>query len=70
MEFSALKLGVWGTDPSCHEVLRLMVQVEAEIEAAKNSEFPPIEDLWNNIYEDGLGAKLRPIEIGKPKIQL
>ena len=45
-------------------------QVEAEIEAAKKSEFPPIEDLWNNIYADGLGAKLRPIEISKPKIQL
>lgn len=45
-------------------------QVEADIEAAKKSEFPPIEDLWNNIYADGLGAKLRPIEISKPKIQL
>ena len=48
----------------------IVVQVEAEIEEAKKSDFPPIEDLWNNIYEDGLGAKLRPIEIGKPKIQL
>ena len=47
-----------------------LLQVEAEIEAAKKSEFPPIEDLWNNIYADGLGAKLRPIEISKPKIQL
>lgn len=45
-------------------------EVEAEIEEAKKSEFPPIEDLWNNIYADGLGAKLRPIEISKPKIQL
>ena len=48
----------------------LLLQVEAEIEAAKKSDFPPIEDLWNNIYVDGLGAKLRPIEISKPKIQL
>lgn len=48
----------------------MLLQVEAEIEAAKKSEFPPIEDLWNNIYVDGLGAKLRPIEISKPKIQL
>ena len=48
----------------------LHFQVEAEIEAAKKSDFPPIEDLWNNIYVDGLGAKLRPIEISKPKIQL
>jgi hypothetical protein len=47
-----------------------VLQVEADIEAAKKSEFPPIEDLWNNIYKDGLGAKLRPIEISKPKIQL
>ena len=46
------------------------IQVEADIEAAKKGEFPPIEDLWNNIYADGLGAKLRPIEISKPKIQL
>ena len=48
----------------------LLLQVEAQIEAAKKSDFPPIEDLWNNIYVDGLGAKLRPIEISKPKIQL
>lgn len=47
-----------------------MVQVEAEIAEAKKSPEPPIEDLWNNIYADGLGAQLRPIEIGKPKIQL
>ena len=48
----------------------LLLQVEADIVAAKKSDFPPIEDLWNNIYKDGLGAKLRPIEISKPKIQL
>ena len=52
------------------EMYTTMVQVEAEITEAKKGEEPPIEDLWNNIYADGLGAQLRPIEIGKPKIQL
>ena len=49
---------------------RVIVQIEAELKEARESPEPPIEDLWNNIYVDGLAAKLRPIEIGKPKIQL
>ena len=45
-------------------------QVQADIEDAKKSPEPPIQDLWNNIYQDGLGAKFRNIESSKPKIQL
>lgn len=45
-------------------------QVQSDVEAAKQCEEPPIQDLWNNIYLDGLGAKFRNIESSKPKIQL
>ena len=31
---------------------------------------PPIEYLWKWTYVDGLGAKMRPIEMGKPWIEL
>ena len=80
--------------------------VQKQIDEAKQSKAPPIEDLWNNIYLDPLvstcyqqcghsfcslcwpyklvyrqglpnlcfssfqGAKMRPMEIGLPKIQL
>ena len=48
----------------------LKAQVNADVEEAKKSPFPPEEDFYNNIYVDGLGAKLRPIEVGMDKIQL
>lgn len=41
-----------------------------QIEEAKQSKEPPIENLWLNIYVDGLGAKMRGMEMGRPKIQL
>ncbi|CAK0786806.1 hypothetical protein CVIRNUC_010020 [Coccomyxa viridis] len=44
--------------------------VQRQIDEAKEGKQPPIEDLWNNIYVDPLGAKMRPMEIGLPKIQL
>ena len=31
-----------------------MQDVQKQIDEAKKSEFPPIEDLWNNIYLDPL----------------
>jgi pyruvate dehydrogenase E1 component alpha subunit len=43
-------------------------QVNAEIEEAKKGEFPPTEFLWKNTYKDGLGSKMRPMEIGQEKI--
>eukprot|EP00891_Asterochloris_glomerata_P009427 jgi/Astpho2/9427/fgenesh1_pm.00145_%23_12_t len=45
-------------------------EVDAEVEEAKKSPEPPIEDLWNNIYKAGLSAKLRPLTSDKPKIPL
>jgi hypothetical protein len=45
-------------------------QVEGLVEEVKGDEEPPIEDLWNNIYVNGLSAKLQPIEKALPKIQL
>ena len=44
--------------------------MEALVVDVKGDEEPPIEDLWNNIYIDGLSAKLQPIEKSLPKIQL
>ncbi len=44
--------------------------VADQIELAKQDAYPPIENLWLNIYKDGLGAKLRGMEMGRPKIQL
>jgi hypothetical protein len=43
-------------------------EVQTAIEEAKQSSDPPIEDLWNNVYVDGLGAQMRPIEMGRPRI--
>ena len=48
----------------------LPVQIDTEVKEVQKDELPPIEDLWNNIYVDGLGAKLQPIEKSLPKIQL
>lgn len=48
----------------------LKKEVEGYVEEVKGDEEPPIEDLWNNIYVSGLGAKLQPIEKSLPKIQL
>ncbi|KAK9825166.1 hypothetical protein WJX81_000917 [Elliptochloris bilobata] len=45
-------------------------EIDEALEAAKKGSEPPIEDLWNNIYVAGLGARLRPIEIGRPPIVL
>lgn len=45
-------------------------EVNDAIEAAKESAPPPIEFLWNNTYKDGLGARFRPMEMGRPFIQL
>ena len=49
---------------------QLKKQVQEDIEAAKKSEYPPIQDLWNNIYQNPLGIKLRNIDTTKDKIQL
>ena len=48
----------------------LYLQVDGLVKEVKDDEEPPIEDLWNNIYVDGLKAKLQPIERSLPKIQL
>ncbi len=45
-------------------------EIDEAVEEAKKSSVPPIEDLWNNIYVAGLGARLRPIEVGRPPIIL
>ncbi len=42
--------------------------VNNEIEEAKKGEQPPTEFLWRNTYRDGLGAKMRPMEMGQEKI--
>lgn len=34
---------------------KLKKSVQDDIEAAKQSKEPPIEDLWNNIYKVGSG---------------
>jgi pyruvate dehydrogenase E1 component alpha subunit len=54
-----------GTSSACS-----IQDVNDQIEEAKKSPEPAIEDLWLNIYKDGLGAKLRGLEMGRPKIQL
>lgn len=46
------------------------LQIDKETKDVQKDDLPPIEDLWNNIYVDGLGAKLQPIEKSLPKIQL
>jgi hypothetical protein len=51
-------------------VVHSMQDVADSIEEAKKDAYPPIENLWLNIYKDGLGAKLRGMEMGRPKIQL
>eukprot|EP00208_Stichococcus_sp_RCC1054_P007393 CAMPEP_0206149976 /NCGR_PEP_ID=MMETSP1473-20131121/38059_1 /ASSEMBLY_ACC=CAM_ASM_001109 /TAXON_ID=1461547 /ORGANISM="Stichococcus sp, Strain RCC1054" /LENGTH=497 /DNA_ID=CAMNT_0053547463 /DNA_START=1600 /DNA_END=3094 /DNA_ORIENTATION=- len=43
-------------------------EVNDEIEQAKKDDYPPTEFLWKNTYKDGLGAKMRPLEMGQPKI--
>lgn len=43
-------------------------EVNDEIEQAKKDNYPPTEFLWKNTYKDGLGAKMRPLEMGQPKI--
>ena len=50
--------------------LFFMQEIDEALEAAKKGSEPPIADLWNNIYVAGLGARLRPIEIGRPPIIL
>lgn len=56
---------------SCYVKVKCGLQeVQKQIDEAKKGAEPPIEDLWNNIYLDPLGAKMRPMEIGLPKIQL
>jgi hypothetical protein len=54
--------------PHEHVWLQVRAQVNAEIEEAKKGEFPPTEFLWKNTYKDGLGSKMRPMEIGQEKI--
>jgi hypothetical protein len=49
-------------------LLQVRAQVNADIEEAKKGEFPPTEFLWKNTYKDGLGSKMRPMEIGQEKI--
>jgi pyruvate dehydrogenase E1 component alpha subunit len=44
--------------------------VNAAIEEARRSPQPPIELLWHHVYANGLGAKLRPVEMGKAKISV
>ena len=44
--------------------------VQDDIEAAKKAAFPPDQDLYNNIYQDGLGVSLRNIDSTKQRIQL
>lgn len=48
----------------------VLQDVSDQIEEAKQDAQPPIENLWLNIYKDGIGAKMRPMEMGRPKIQL
>eukprot|EP00884_Botryococcus_braunii_P009082 jgi/Botrbrau1/18175/Bobra.53_1s0043.1 len=43
-------------------------EVQDAVEDAQQCKEPPIEDLWNNVYLDGLGATMRPIQIGLPRI--
>ena len=50
--------------------LFFMQEIDEALEAAKKGSEPPIADLWNNIYVAGLGARLRPIEVGRPPIIL
>ena len=46
------------------------MQIDESLKKAKDDAEPPIQDLWNNIYVDGLHAQLQPIETSLPKIQL
>lgn len=48
--------------------LQIRADVNAEVEEAKKGEWPPTEFLWKNTYKDGLGSKMRPMEIGLEKI--
>jgi len=48
--------------------LQIRADVNAEVEEAKKGEWPPTEFLWKNTYKDGLGSKMRPMEIGQEKI--
>jgi pyruvate dehydrogenase E1 component alpha subunit len=45
-------------------------QIDKEIEEAKQSREPPLENLWLNIYKDGLHAELRNMAQDQPKIKL
>lgn len=47
---------------------RGLQEVQDAVEEAKLGKEPPIEDLWNNVYKDGLGATMRPIQMGRPRI--
>lgn len=47
---------------------QVRADVNEEIEEAKKGEYPPTEFLWRNTYKDGLGSKMRPMEIGQEKI--
>lgn len=49
---------------------KLKKGVQDDVEFAKKSSEPPMQDLWNNIYMDGLGAKFRNIDSTRDKIQL
>ena len=55
---------------TCTVALCACQEIDEAVEEAKKSAVPPIEDLWNNIYVAGLGARLRPIEVGRPPIIL
>lgn len=54
----------------CRKAFVWLQDVSDQIEEAKQDAQPPIENLWLNIYKDGIGAKMRPMEMGRPKIQL
>ncbi len=49
-------------------VCAYLQEVQAAVEEAQQCKEPPIEDLWNNVYVDGLGTTMRPIQIGLPRI--
>ena len=46
------------------------MQIDKEIEEAKQSPEPPLENLWLNIYKDGLHAELRNMAKDQPTIKL
>lgn len=43
-------------------------EVQDAVEHARQGKEPPIEDLWNNVYREGLGATMRPIQLGRSRI--